>query len=414
MKKKTDKGRLRVCFASVMIVILCVLSACGGGGSSLYSNGTSEATMEEAAYGGAEMKMADYGNYDYYEAEESADYDDSYSGSTELEEDAASSGDALSGRKLIRDVDMEVETQNFDELIFELESKVKALGGYIEDSNTYNGSSYNNSKRPLRHSHYTARIPADKLDQFVGVVEGAGNVTSKNESVQDVTLTYVDLESHRNALREEEKQLLVLMERAETIEDLITIRNSLTDIRYQLESMESQLRTFDNRVSYSTVNISISEVETLTPTEPKSVGDRITEGFMENLSDTLYDIQEFFIDLITHLPAILWFLIRLAVFILIVLLIIRLIRGNPEKRAKRKAEKERKKAEKQLERQRKTEEMMRKNGMMPPAQMPNNAPGNPNPNQPVQPPVGNQPPASVPDFKGPQPDQKPGGENKQQ
>jgi hypothetical protein len=74
----------------------------------------------------------------------------------------------------------------------------------------------------------------------------------------------VDLESHKKALQEEEKRLLSFMEDAESIEDLITIEDRLTNVRYQLESMESQLRTYDNQVNYSSVHMNIEEVETIT------------------------------------------------------------------------------------------------------------------------------------------------------
>ena len=40
------------------------------------------------------------------------------------------------GRKLIRRMDIGVETQSFDELLSQIDAKVAELGGYIESSNT--------------------------------------------------------------------------------------------------------------------------------------------------------------------------------------------------------------------------------------------------------------------------------------
>ena len=56
------------------------------------------------------------------------------------------------------------------------------------------------------------------------------------------------------------------------MEDIITIEQRLSDVRYQLESMESQLRSYDNRVDYSTVYLYIDEVEVYTPVEEETVG----------------------------------------------------------------------------------------------------------------------------------------------
>ena len=80
-----------------------------------------------------------------------------------------------------------------------IEEKVAGLGGYIERSDVYNGSSYR-TYRDLRWASLTIRIPKDKLDGFVQDMKGVSNVTNCNQSVKDVTLTYVDLESHKKAL----------------------------------------------------------------------------------------------------------------------------------------------------------------------------------------------------------------------
>ncbi len=45
-----------------------------------------------------------------------------------------------SNRKLIRRVNMNVETQDFEQLTGYIESKVSELGGYMEQSNVYGGS----------------------------------------------------------------------------------------------------------------------------------------------------------------------------------------------------------------------------------------------------------------------------------
>ena len=85
------------------------------------------------------------------------------------------------------------------------------------ESSEISGLSYYNMDGS-RYAWLTLRIPADRLDEFVTVVSGLGNVTSQNESVQDVTLQYVDVESHIEALETEQTRLLELMEQAESME----------------------------------------------------------------------------------------------------------------------------------------------------------------------------------------------------
>jgi hypothetical protein len=78
----------------------------------------------------------------------------------------------------------------------------------------------------------------------------------------------------------------------------------LSDVRYELQNYQTQLRTYDNLVEYSTVTLNISEVDRITPVteEKRSVWDRIRIGF----GDTMYDIgeglQNFLVWFIVNLP----------------------------------------------------------------------------------------------------------------
>ena len=223
-------------------------------------------------------------------------------------------------RKLIKNVDLYVETETFDELLVTIDNKTDSLGGYIESSYTYNGSSYYGGGR--RNASLTIRIPAEKLDEFLSTVAEVSNVTSRNERVSDVTLQYVDLESHKKTLQAEQERLLELLEQAETIEDIIALEGRLSEVRYQIESMESQLRTFDNQVDYSTVFLEIEEVNKITPVKEQTIGEKIVTGFTENLYDVGEGLLDFGIWFITHIPS----LVVWAVVIFIIVLIIKGIR----------------------------------------------------------------------------------------
>lgn len=215
------------------------------------------------------------------------------------QEDAGEVMNAVS-RKLIRNVSLEVETETFDELILTVEGRTTDAGGYVEESYTYNGSSYYGSHR--KSADLTIRIPAGRLDEFLSAVSEASNVISRNENVTDVTLQYVDMESRKKALEAEHERLLELLEKAENVEDIISIEGRLSEVRYQMESMESQLRTLDNQVSYSTVSLHISEVERLTPVKEQNVGERIVAGFLGSLSNIGKGLSDFGIGFLINLP----------------------------------------------------------------------------------------------------------------
>ena len=248
------------------------------------------------------------------------------------------SQDALAGRKLIKNVNLNVETEQFDTLVPNLEQRVTALGGYIEDMSSYSRNDHYSSDyvgtKYLRYASMTVRIPKDNLSAFLEDVGEQSNIVSRSENVMDVTLQYVDLESHKKALTAEQDRWIELMEQAETVEDIITIEGRLSEVRYQLESMESQLRTYDNKIDYSTVYLSIDEVERYTPTEEVTTGERIKNGFVDSMKGVGRGISNFVIWFIVNLP----YLVVWAAVIIIVLLIVKMIHRTRAKRNVKKAE----------------------------------------------------------------------------
>ena len=128
-----------------------------------------------------------------------------------------------------------------------------------------------------------------------------------------MTLQYVDTESKKKALLTEEESLLKILESAESVEDIITVQDRLSQVRYQIENIESQLRTFDNQVNYSTVNLNLAEVVKYTPVEEKGAFARMGEGFVESFKSVATAIKEFIIWFVIHIPQLLFLAIFVAV-----------------------------------------------------------------------------------------------------
>ena len=245
-------------------------------------------------------------------------------------------------RKLIRTFNLDVETLDFEKFVSDLKAEIASLGGYIENSSV-NGNSYNYTYN--RNANFTCRIPSEKLDEFIGTVGGLGNITYTYEDTTDVTLKYVDTEARIKSLQTEYDRLLELLAEAENIDTIILLEQRITEVRYQLESYQSQLRTYDNLVDYSTVHLNVNEVKRVTAAEPKTIWERISTDFGDNIYDIWVDAQNFFVWFIASVP---YFVIWAAVIIGIILVVRSVLKKNPkwqERKAARKARKEYKKAQ---------------------------------------------------------------------
>ena len=321
MKKKTGKAvstglmlqRWKAVLSVAAFLIMLTIPACG---ASSGSSASDSAAWSNSMPGEEAVQEAGV----YEEAAET----DMGSGS----ETAALDENAVSDRKLIKNVSMAVETEDYTGLVSNIQSRVEELGGYTESFEAYNESSVGN-----RSASLTLRIPADRLDEFVSQVEEISNIVSRQETVEDVTLTYVDLESRRRMYEEEEDRLLSLLEQAETLEEIIALESRLTEVRYQLESMESQLRTMDNQVNYSTVYLSIDEVERYTPPAEKGTWERIRTGFTENVYRVGNGIKEFFIGFVISLPILLVLAVGIIIAVIVIRLFLRISEKNNAKRA---------------------------------------------------------------------------------
>lgn len=206
----------------------------------------------------------------------------------------------LSSRKLIKTVSLSMETRTFDTLKNQIEESISSFGGYIESS-SYDAPQ---GSRQYRYYYLCVRIPAENLDDFVGKAGELGTITNKSENVEDVTLEYVDKTAYKDSLKTEYERVMELLEKATDLEQILALESKLSELRYEINSYESQLRTLDNQIDYSTVNISISEVEYEQETDD-TISSRISNGF----KSSLFAVRDFFVNtfvfLISNLPVLL-------------------------------------------------------------------------------------------------------------
>jgi len=321
MKKKMGKKKTGSCLTSLLLAA-ALLTGCGSSGKSMYAEeaydtGGHGYAQDNAVSTDTAAAAEEYGLYDSaaemkYEAEVSSE-------AAAPQEVSEISGETVrtEERKLIKTVDLYAETENYDALLIDLETQITEFGGYIEYQYQYNGSSHSGYEE-MRNAQLSVRIPVGRLNEFVRRVGEQSNIINKEERVEDVTLRYVDLESRKKALVIEQERLLDLLERAESVEDIITIEQRLSEVRYELESMESQLRTLKNQIDYSTININIQEVRRLTPVEEKSAWDKMRNGFVKSIYRIGDDIEDGFIRFVIHIPyLVIWIVIIGIVFVIV-------------------------------------------------------------------------------------------------
>ncbi len=228
-------------------------------------------------------------------------------------------------RKLIKTVELTIETQTYDAFLEGMYADIQEQNGYIQSS------SENRDFDGTRYSFLMVRIPADRLDSFLKSLSVNGTITERSEGVEDVTMEYIDAESHLNALRAEQSSLLSLLEKAENLSDILLLQERLTKVRGEVESYETQLRTLQTLIDYSTVDIALYEVDREPNMEQvgfwKAIGISFANGF-HDMTQFMKGISMFFV---TLLP----FIMVLAVPVILILVIVGIAARRRKKSAKK-------------------------------------------------------------------------------
>lgn len=197
--------------------------------------------------------------------------------------------------KLIRRAELEIQTEQFDESVKALNQMVASCGGYYENASVYGGS--RRDAYASRSGEYVVRVPAEKYEQFLSQAGDLGYVTSKNEGSEDVGEQYYDIEARLKTQRTKQARLLALLEKAETMEDIIALENALSDVEYQIEQYASDLNRYDALINFSTFRIYLYEVGRVTQEvgETSSLGQRMAAGFQASFRNLGQGVQDLLI-----------------------------------------------------------------------------------------------------------------------
>ena len=213
--------------------------------------------------------------------------------------------------------------------VLEAKEEVESFGGYIEYSSV-GGSSYL-SESSQRTAWYTVRIPEAKLETFISKVGDNGNITNISQNIRDITLEYVDVAGRISTLKAELERLNELLSEASSIEDILAIESKISDVRYELESYQSQMNSYDNQIDYSTVNINILEVDVVSASQSDSAWEQIQSGFMSSLYGLGRGLSSFVIGLLSAIP-------YLAVIAVVIVIIVKVAHRRGRKKKERQAE----------------------------------------------------------------------------
>ena len=155
---------------------------------------------------------------------------------------------ATQRRIIVYTVDMTLEVADVAASVDTVSALAQQMGGWVVSTS-----------RAEKHRGFIAvRVPADRLDEVVGRLRGiAAEVVSEVSSSRDVTDEYVDLTSRLGNLQAAEAALLRLFDRAQTVEEALEVRRTLTDVQGEIEVLKGRIAFLEQTSAFSLVNVTL-------------------------------------------------------------------------------------------------------------------------------------------------------------
>lgn len=187
-------------------------------------------------------------------------------------------------RKVIRNADLQLETESPEEAQRKIASIAESKGGYVVESNQ-STSDFQIRKRDT--VVMTLRIPADRFSSALDEIRStADTVIVETVKGEDVTEEFIDVEARLKTQKALEQQYIEIMKRASSVEDALYVQSELAEVRGEIEKVEGRKRYLENQSSLSTIKV---KLQTPAAISASSAGfdSKLSESFGKGLDVAL-------------------------------------------------------------------------------------------------------------------------------
>ena len=179
-----------------------------------------------------------------------------------------------SARLLIYHAELRLKVQNPSRASASLDSLVQRHGGYVS------GATETREEGEWRQA-MTIRVLPSHFRPLMAALRGVGTIENKKLTTDDVTAEHADVAARLRTKRAVEQRYVALLDRARKISEILEIESKIGEVREEIESTESRLKTLNDEVGYSTISVTCYQpLPQDVPDAPiVSFGSRFVESF---------------------------------------------------------------------------------------------------------------------------------------
>jgi hypothetical protein len=222
-------------------------------------------------------------------------------------------------RMIIKNGDLTIEIEKYDDCMVKLQKITDSLGGFISDSKMdipFAG---------VKRGNIEIRIPSEKFETLMIEIKNlAKKVEVEGVKGTDVSEEFFDLEARLINKKKAEARMQEIMKAAKTVREILEVERELTGIREDIERFEGRRRFLADQASLSTIRVTMHEPYPVSISSSGGFWATIGDGFVHGIKGFAVILSGTIAFLIAGIPV-------FALIFLIVYLIIKSV-----KRARRK------------------------------------------------------------------------------
>ncbi len=165
--------------------------------------------------------------------------------------DTVSSNQGDGTSDIVRYGSLSLEVNDVDDALGRVTTIIESAGGYISSSSRSGEGEY-------LYLSVTLRVPAAEFSAVMASLRSEGEVLYEDIYSYEVTMQVLDLEARLENLRASESAFLKLLDRAQTVADVVAVQSELSRIQGDIESFEAQLSGVKDQVEMASVMLSLS------------------------------------------------------------------------------------------------------------------------------------------------------------
>lgn len=189
--------------------------------------------------------------------------------------------------KIIKSGSVNIKLESYDEKIESIEKYVSENNAYIENKQTYT-----NGK--LKSGQITIRVPKANFEDSIKFIKSLGEIEYEQTYIKDITKEYYDTKLRLDNMIAQNDRYKKLLDKAESVEDLLKIEAEMSRLAVDIELLKGNLKSWDEKVAYSRLDISIEEVMSLEPIieqRDQSLGKRIRDNFINRMNSLFENVE---------------------------------------------------------------------------------------------------------------------------